>query len=272
MKFRPNLPAPVSDEFGFRAWRGQPSVMSVAHMHTDLELNFVISGGMDYFICGRFFRLLPGQLIVFWAGAPHQLVAHREQTETCWVTIPLPWFMQWPIPDKVRQRLLSGDVLLDAEPEPFRQAMLKQWAEDFQSGSDRQKIAALEVEALLRRLALRQQAFGAESAKGASSDLVTRIARYVGQHYQDLAGLSQIAKAFKLNPNYLTQVFSKATGMSLWDYVIRLRIAHSQRLLLMSDLSVLEIALDSGFGSVSRFHAAFQKWCKTTPRQFRRAT
>jgi len=101
------------------------------------------------------------------------------------------------------------------------------------------------------------------------SDVVTRIARYVGEHYQSLENLGQIASALKLHPNYLTQAFAKATGMSLWDYVIRLRIAHARRLLLMSNLSVLEVALDSGFASVSRFHAAFKKYCGSTPRRFR---
>ncbi|MEI6350686.1 MAG: helix-turn-helix domain-containing protein [Verrucomicrobiota bacterium] len=267
----PSLPSPVNDEFGFRAWRGEPSVMPVAHMHTDLEINFVVSGGMDYFICGRFVRLLPGQLMVFWAGTPHQMVGQRKQTETYWVTIPLPWFMQWPLPDKFREQLLSGEVLLEPKPDPSRHALFAQWAEDFKSTPERRKITALEVEALLRRLALAQPKPGGELPKGHSSDLVTRIARYAGENYRELTGLAQIADTFKLNPNYLTQAFAKATGMSLWDYVIRLRIAHSQRLLLMSDLSVLEVALDSGFASVSRFHASFQKYCLTTPRQFRRA-
>ena len=271
MRFWKQIPAPVTDEFGFRVWRGAPNVMSVAHMHSDIEINYVVSGGMDYFVAGRFLHLHPGQFMVFWAGAPHQLVALREQTETYWVTLPLPWFMQWSLPEKLREHLLSGEILLEQRPEPRRELMFADWAEDFQSAPERRKIAALEIEALLRRLALRKNYSGTHQPHAHAPELVTRIASYIGSHYQEIENLGQIGAAMKLHPNYLTQAFCKATGMSLWDYVIRLRIAHSQRLLLMSDLSVLEVALESGFTSVSRFHAAFQKYCNSTPKRFRQA-
>jgi len=269
MKLRQSPPSPVTEEFGFKAWRGNPTVMPAAHMHSDMEINFVVSGGMDYFLAGQFLRLLPGQFVVFWAGAPHQMVAHREQTETCWVTVPLPWFMQWELPEKIREHLLSGGILLDQNPELWREPMFANWAEDFQGAPERQKIAALEIEALLRRLALRRKYAGEHHIQAHAPELVTRIAQYIGQHYQELESLSQIAAAMKLHPNYLTQTFAKATGMSLWDYVIRLRIAHACRLLLLSKLSILEVALEAGFASVSRFHAAFQKHCHTTPRRYR---
>lgn len=261
--------APVANEFGFRAWKGNPTVMSAAHVHSDMEINFVVSGGMDYFLAGRFLRLLPGQFVVFWAGAPHQMVAHRKQSQTYWVTIPLPWFMQWQLPEQIREHLLAGGILIEKTPELWRESMLAQWAEDFRSSPERQKIAALEIEALLRRLAIRKQYTGSERVQAHAPELVTRIARYIGEHYQELKNLGEIASAMKLHPNYLTQLFNKATGISLWDYVIRLRIAHAQRLLLMSNLSVLEVALESGFCSISRFHAAFKRLCQSTPRQFR---
>ena len=269
MKLSNRTPAPVSDEYGFRAWKGNPTVMPAAHMHSDMEINFVVSGGMDYFLAGRFLRLLPGQFVVFWAGAPHQMVAHRKQSQTYWVTVPLPWFMQWSLPEQIREHLLSGGILLEQKPELWREPMFAEWAEDFRASPERQKIAALEIEALLRRLALREQYCGLHQVQAHAPELVTRIARYIGEHYQELQSLGEIASAMKLHPNYLTQIFGKATGMSLWDYVIRLRIAHAQRLLLMSNLSILDVALESGFSSISRFHVAFKKHCHSTPRHFR---
>ena len=46
-------------------------------------------------------------------------------------------------------------------------------------------------------------------------------------------------------------------------------ISHAQRLLAISDQKVLAIALDSGFGSVSRFNAAFKEACGCSPHQYR---
>ncbi|MEI6562012.1 MAG: helix-turn-helix domain-containing protein [Verrucomicrobiota bacterium] len=243
--------------------------MQTAHIHFDLEINLVISGSIDYFLAGRFLRLQPGQIVTFWAGIPHQVVAYCKQTEACWVTVPLPWFMQWSLPDKIRECLLSGEILIEENCRSWHQLMFMDWAENFQGSSERRKITTLEVEALLRRMAEKYP--GYQHTRAHISELVTRISRYVGEHYQKLDHLGQIASALKMHPNYLTQAFAKATRMSLWDYVIRLRIAHAQRLLLMSDLSVIEVAFDSGFSSVSRFHAAFQKYCHSTPRRFRQS-
>jgi AraC family transcriptional regulator, melibiose operon regulatory protein len=72
-----------------------------------------------------------------------------------------------------------------------------------------------------------------------------------------------------LNPNYAMTVFREGCGLSLWEYVTRLRISHAQRLLLTTDWTMERVALDCGFGSSSRFFAAFRRICGMTPRQYR---
>jgi uncharacterized cupin superfamily protein len=60
---------------GFRVWRGMAGCMPAAHSHADVELNCVLSGALRYFFGGRFVRVTPGTVALFWAGIPHQLVA-----------------------------------------------------------------------------------------------------------------------------------------------------------------------------------------------------
>jgi len=43
----------------------------------------------------------------------------------------------------------------------------------------------------------------------------------------------------------------------VWEYLTRLRVSHAQRLLITTDLKVLDIAMESGFASVAPFYAAF---------------
>ena len=44
---------------------------------------------------------------------------------------------------------------------------------------------------------------------------------------------------------------------------------HAQRELVTSDAKVLAVALDAGFGSLSRFNAAFRAICGCSPRDYR---
>jgi AraC-like DNA-binding protein len=47
------------------------------------------------------------------------------------------------------------------------------------------------------------------------------------------------------------------------------RILHAQRALVTSDEKILKIALDAGFGSLSRFNAALRANWGCSPREFR---
>jgi transcriptional regulator GlxA family with amidase domain len=61
-------------------------------------------------------------------------------------------------------------------------------------------------------------------------------------------------------------VFKKSTGMSLGEYVTLLRLSYAQALLMKEDINILQIAMDSGFGSVSAFNKCFRKQSGMTPR------
>jgi AraC-like DNA-binding protein len=65
-------------------------------------------------------------------------------------------------------------------------------------------------------------------------------------------------------------LFRRECGMSIWQYLIRLRISNAELLLLTTDKTVLNIALESGFGSLARFYAAFTKECGVSPGEYRK--
>jgi len=56
----------------------------------------------------------------------------------------------------------------------------------------------------------------------------------------------------------------------LLKYVTQHRLSHAQRLLVTTDDLVVNIALKSGFGSLSRFNEAFRQAFGCTPREYRR--
>jgi AraC-like DNA-binding protein len=67
------------------------------------------------------------------------------------------------------------------------------------------------------------------------------------------------------------KIFRDRLNISMIEYLTRHRVAHAQRLLLTTDKDILEIALEAGFGSSSRFYAAFKHFCGQSPGQYRRA-
>ena len=78
-------------------------------------------------------------------------------------------------------------------------------------------------------------------------------------HYLANLAVEQIADAVGLNPRDMMRLFQSHSAMSVWEYVLRLRVCHAQRLLITPNKKITDIALESGFGSVAPFYAAFEK-------------
>lgn len=259
--------------FQFEAWCSVPQVMVRPHVHTDIELNFLLSGQATYFLAGRFHTLEQGCLAVFWAGLPHRLTAVSPDARYLCMTLPLAWFLGWRLDANFTARLLEGDLVQETNVARSRidEALFTGWASDLQAAQpDLRRVALLEVEARLRRSAFALREAGSRTASDpARGHQMERIAAFVGSHFHEPLTISDIARAVDLNPNYVMTIFRQGCGLSLWEYVTRLRISHAQRLLLTTDWTTERIALECGFGSSSRFFATFKKQCGSTPRQYR---
>lgn len=283
-------------EIPFAAWRASPRVMASPHVHTDIELNFLIAGSVTYFHAGKFYEVPPRRLAVFWGGMPHRLTTTAPGAEYFCMTLPLAWFLGWNLSGPLPSRLLTGELLVEPDEThaPTDFALMERWSTDLWrdggSGAESRRIALLEVEARLRRMALEAGVGGRgsgfrEGIKDNSSPpkpearnpkpvlqgrQMERIADYIGRNYREEISLAGIAAAVNLHPNYAATAFREGSGLSVWEYVTRLRISHAQRLLLTTDWTAERIALDCGFHSPARFFAAFKRLCGVTPRQYRK--
>ena len=84
--------------------------------------------------------------------------------------------------------------------------------------------------------------------------------------------ISDLPRAIGANPHKLSTAVGRATGLTVQDYVLRIRIRHSADLLLLpenADRKIEDIAFSSGFQSTSTYNRNFMKLMKTTPSLFR---
>lgn len=257
---------------GFRVWLQGFDQMSNPHAHPDIEVNFLTHGSLKYFHAGKFYKLEPYQMAIFWAGLPHQVIECKSSTWGIIITLPLAWFLQWNLVSRFRNSLMSG-ALVREQDNPSDRLLLASWLETFKDESALgKKIILLELEARLHRLSgLKNSSWKKDPLGSSGNSQIERITQYITQHFCEDLSVEKIAAAVRLHPKYLMHVFKKQCSMSLWEYVLRLRISHAQRLLLTSDLKVLDIALEAGFGSLGSFYPAFRKYVSGIhPLQYRR--
>lgn len=256
-------------------WAGRPILMGVAHQHDDLEINLVAEGGtMLYLFGGVPVEVGPGCVAAFWAAVPHQLVA-SSATRAHWIQVPFASFLGWGLPTALVSRLLSGMPLVTPpsatmETDP---ANFAQWAEDLSSDHpERRRIAMLEVEARVRRLALATLGQPVHHYTGGDPALVQVVAmvRHIAEHFREPLTVADVARAARLHPNYAMAQFRKVVRTTIVDYLTRCRLAEARRLLVTTDLPIAHVASESGFSSVSRFYTAFSSGCGMPPAMYRR--
>lgn len=82
--------------------------------------------------------------------------------------------------------------------------------------------------------------------------------------------LNAIADTLGVNPSHLSRTFKKALGMTLTDYINKLRIEEAKYLLDHSNDSVTEIASHVGYSDSNYFSKVFRKWERVTPHTYRK--
>lgn len=265
--------APLQIEsLGLSAGLGEPTPMREQPAHGDLELNFVYHGSVCYFVGGRFAEVGAGALGVFWGALPHQIVEAGAGTQLMYLRVPLGALLRWNLSPSFVRRLLGGEMLLDPQSPSWDADLTRRWLSDVvSSDSSTLRTCELEVEARLRRLsAKRLQKAPQRPAEHKARRQVEAITAFLSDNYRDDISTADIGRAVALHPNYAMTLFRRESGMSIWQYLIRLRLSHAQLMLLTSDKTVLAIALESGFGSLARFYAAFTRECGISPGEFRK--
>jgi AraC-like DNA-binding protein len=210
---------------------------------------------------------------VFWAGLPHQVLSSTPGTTFMWLHVPLETVLRWSLGTEFIQRLFAGALLLDQEGLSWDAEQTRGWLRDLgeERGQGADGVIELEVEARLRRL-VRSQAYelAAPTTDQHRRHQVATMASFLAARYRDNVTIKDIARAANLSANYAMMLFRRECGLAIWQYLTRLRVSHAQVELLCTDKTVLSIALDSGFGSLARFYAAFQKECGVAPGEYRR--
>ena len=100
--------------------------------------------------------------------------------------------------------------------------------------------------------------------------LVKKTILYFDQHAESHISRWKLADAVNVSEDYLTRIFHREMGLSLWDYLNRLRVYMAVDMLLQTNESIQEIAYRSGFQDHAYFCRVFRKIYGVPPGQLRK--
>lgn len=268
----------AASSFGLASERTRPTVMTVAHRHDDIELNYAPSP-IDYLIDGVRTTIPAYTVVAFWAARPHQLLAETAPEWLHWLTVPLRDVLAFRLPGSVTSALLRGVLveLPDTSGVSINDALVR-WAGDLETGiAESRTIVELEVHAFLRRAApvahpivdAGLDSRPTDSAGATAMSHAALMAEFIAENATSAITVTDVAAAVHLHPNHAMTVFRRSIGVTIGDYLALSRVAHAQRLLITTDQPVTAIGHEAGFRSTSQFYDRFGRACGMSPAAYR---
>jgi len=98
---------------------------------------------------------------------------------------------------------------------------------------------------------------------------VHRMREYINQNFTKEVTASNVAKSAGLSISRALHLFKEETGMSLSNFIIKLRIDYGKYLLLNTEVNIAHLANEVGFYDQSHFTKYFKKFERITPSRFR---
>lgn len=246
------------------------------HWHSEFELSYIREGSAEC-ICGdEKFTSEKGDIIITQPNVMHSIYP-RENERQVYDTLV---FSSEIFGASERDRyfcecirpIISGSMRLTAHVTPSHHyyAELSCAAENVFScamGNTPQLDMLMRSEILRLFWLLETEA---EPAAPNTDSVIRPALEYIAEHFSESVTISRLAAAVNMSESYFMNKFREYVGLSAIEYLSHFRIEKACRALIGTKKSVMEIALECGFGNLSNFNRQFKRIAGCTPTEYRK--
>jgi AraC-like DNA-binding protein len=261
--------------FDGMAWRyANPAGANRRHHHAELELNLVTRGAGTYLLGSRQYQIRRGDLLWLFPAQEHVLIEQTPDFEM-WIVVFRRRLIKRSATDAaslpLQQRGFNGDTC-----RRLRQQDLSRFEELFAQLAGTPSEPGFLNAGLAYALLQAWKSFdrAGEVPVRSVHPAIERSAHLL-LNEEDSYSLPQLARKAGLSPSRLSRLFKQQTGLSIVEFRNRQRM---QRFLDRYELdrqsgrksTLLDAALDAGFGSYPQFHRVFRQVAGCSPAEYQR--
>ncbi len=237
------------------------------HWHDFYEIEYVQSGHAVQIINGHSFEVQPGSAALL---SPVDFHCYQNVSPFDPLKVINIKFSDLILPQNIRSDIYEQHQPVIGRPDQLEALLLKLHDEYYANryGRDTFIIAGITQICVLLMRDLPEISSAAEFEP---RSLIQQAVLYIRSHYRRPITVDEVAGMIHLTPNYFSEYFKKQTGVKFSAYVQKLRLEFAVSLLKMSDLSIKQVADESGFNSAAYFSNAFKDYFGVSPEQFRRS-
>ncbi|MBE6651744.1 MAG: AraC family transcriptional regulator [Ruminococcaceae bacterium] len=218
-----------------------------------IDITFCIKGEMHYIFEGESVVLHDGDAILYPQGSVRERLESREAALYCSFNVSVPDDFVPEVKGFLPKSVRSDTVL-----------MLHSAKKSFDSVSYQKNEKCTSIFWYLYYQLV-------ESAENNEHPHIKNIKHYIAKHLTEPMTLKEISEAVHLVPHYCCALFSRHTGMTLFDFISLQRTEYAKSLILTTDMSLTEIAQQSGFCDYNYFSRVFKKKVGIAPSKYKKA-
>ncbi|SEN03814.1 AraC family transcriptional regulator [Paenibacillus sp. OV219] len=254
------------------------------HLHDWFEIIYIHSGSGSIFINHTFYELQAGDLFLIPGNTIHRTLPNPEQPITSSAIFFSSQYVQATVISKdafsylrcfetaKSNRHYKLELLHDEQQR--LEATIDELQEELrlrQSGY-RQAVLLLLQTILLHLNRKANPGDISQPHSGHNSPTWLQAAlNHIDEHLTDNLQLTALARHAAVSPSYFSRTFKQMTGLSVIEFIIAKRITMAKELLLTTDHTIAEIAVQCGFESLPHFYRMFKKFAGSTPNHYKRS-
>ena len=101
------------------------------------------------------------------------------------------------------------------------------------------------------------------------NDLLVNSVDYIHKHFRERLTVDEIVERFATSRTTYCTMFKKAYGTTFYDYLTSIRMEKAVQLLLETDMSMEEVAVESGFSDSTTLYRKFIQFYGISPGKYR---
>lgn len=257
----------------FRFWVNKEIRIYEQHWHASTEIIVPIQNQMTVHVGQQEYRLNPGEIFIIPDGELHELICTEPGIRLVFlfdlsVLQPISGF-------PYLNSTFSQPVLIKPTDTVYHKEMelLYQMFEDYYCQSSLRelmifsKMINFHVEYQENNPILNPRM--PKQYEKNIMDRLNMVFFHINQYYMEDIPLEKAAEIAGFSKYHFARVFKEFSGQTYSDYLCLQRIKSAERLLLIPDKPITDIAYQSGFGSICAFNRAFKKKNNCTPSEYR---
>ena len=247
------------------------------HFQPGFELNLTCQGRGTLHVGKEAFPVSAGTLVFIPERTIHQLEVHTlgryRRSVLC---IAPPPRENGPLAQALRALLLQPPfrnprcLHLDSDSARLVRSHFARIAAETAKQAGWWKEMTMAQSCELLATAARLASLPARPAKPQKGSLADEIAAHIDSHLDEDLTVERLARKALMSPRTFARKFRAETGTTPNAWLNRQRLLRAQQLLEETDLSLEEIARETGFGAAAVMRHHFLKLLQTTPTAYRR--